>query len=68
VAAKQVSELMLHIGKQLDGSLHVIQSMCTPDEFKAYRQCIGKIMGEILLSVLNPLYAEHPALKPEELD
>jgi hypothetical protein len=28
---------------------------------------VGKIMGEMLFEVMNPLYKKHPDLKPEEL-
>jgi hypothetical protein len=33
-----------------------------------YRRAVGKIMGEVLLEVLNPLYAKHPTLKPPGLN
>lgn len=52
-AAKQVSDLMLAIGKQLDDSLIMIEPLCSAAEFSTYRQCIGRIMGEILVGVLN---------------
>jgi hypothetical protein len=28
---------------------------------------VGKVMGEILLGIMNPLYQRHPNLKPKEL-
>jgi hypothetical protein len=27
----------------------------------------AKVMGAMLLEVMNPIYARHPALKPKEL-
>jgi len=32
------------------------------------RLAAAKVMGEMLLEVMNPLYREHPELKPEGLD
>ena len=62
--ARQISELMLGISQRLDESIVLVQKACPPEEFKAYRLAVGKILGEILLETLNPLYAQHPELKP----
>lgn len=66
--AAEISALMLGIGKKLDASLAAVRQSCPEPEFEAYRLAVGKIMGEILLEVLNPIYTTHPALKPQELD
>jgi hypothetical protein len=63
--AKYVSDLMLDIPGRLDESVGIIKSSCTPEEEAAYRRSVGRILGRILLDVLNPLYAEHPSLKPQ---
>jgi hypothetical protein len=65
--AKQISDLMLEFGARLDRSVELVAANCSPEEFAAYRRAVGKVMGEILLAVLNPLYDEHPSLKPPEL-
>jgi hypothetical protein len=44
------------------------QEQCSPEEFKAYRLAVAKIMAEMLLEVMNPLYAQHPSIKPLELE
>jgi hypothetical protein len=66
-AAKEVIDLMLDIGASLDHSLLEVQDRCSPDEFAAYRRVVGNVMGEILVTVLNPLCEQHPALKPPQL-
>jgi len=66
--AKQVSDLMIEFSGRLDGSIATVRDQCSPEEFAAYRRAVGRIMGEMLLEVLNPLYAEHPALKPAEME
>lgn len=65
--AKEVSELMLDVGAKLDASVARIKERCSATEFEAYRKAVGKIMGEMLLEVMNPLYQKHPDLKPKEL-
>lgn len=62
--AKQVSDLMLDYSQRIDRSIAVVEDNCNPDEFKAYRLAAGKILAEIYLEVLTPLYQKHPELKP----
>jgi hypothetical protein len=66
--ARQVSDLMIEFSARLDGSILTVQEQCSPEEFKVYRLAVAKVLGEVLLEVLNPLYAEHPDLKPSRLD
>ncbi len=66
--AKHVSELMLDITAQLNQSVFLVQERGSAEEFALYRRAVGGIMAEILLEVLNPLYREHPGLKPEGLN
>ncbi|MGB8592986.1 MAG: hypothetical protein WA674_08380 [Candidatus Acidiferrales bacterium] len=66
--AKQVSDLMIEFSGRLDGSIATVRDQCSPEEFATYRRAVGRIMGEMLLEVLNPLYAEHPSLKPAEME
>ncbi len=62
--AKQVSDLMLEFSGRLDGSVAFVIKASSSEEATVYRSAVGKILGEILLEVLNPLYARHPSLKP----
>jgi hypothetical protein len=66
--ARRISDLMIEISGRLDTSIANVRDQCSSEEFQAYRRAVGGILGEILLEVLNPLYAEHPALKPPEMD
>jgi hypothetical protein len=65
--AKQVSELMLDISARLDQSVLAVQGAGSAEELAVYRRAVGGVMGEILLEILNPLYARHPQLKPKGL-
>jgi hypothetical protein len=55
---------MLEISGRLEEPVVTVKQTSTTDEFEEYRRSIARILGQILLGVLNPLYAEHPALKP----
>jgi hypothetical protein len=65
--AKAVSELMLSIGAQLNESVRLVQTTEDDAEFKRYRDSVSKLMFTMLVEIMNPLYAEHPDLKPPEL-
>jgi hypothetical protein len=66
--ARQISELMIGISGQLDRSIVKVKTQCSAEEFEAYKHAVGRILGDVLLEVLNPLYAEHPSLKPPQMD
>jgi hypothetical protein len=65
--AETVIELMLRHGQELDESVRSLQGVVDAREFERYRKAVGRIMGEMLLEVMNPVFAEHPDLKPPQL-
>jgi hypothetical protein len=65
--AKTVSELMLSIGARLDESLREVQACESEAEFKKYRDSVSKVLTTMLMEIMNPLYVEHPDLKPQQL-
>jgi hypothetical protein len=65
--AGAISGVMLDTGKTLNASLTQVQENCSAAEFERYRRIVARIMGEILVEVMNPIYATHPELKPDEL-
>ena len=65
--AAGINETMLQITAQLNNSIYPVMGTCSAGEFKAYRRAVGSILAEILLQILNPLYAKHPDLKPREM-
>lgn len=66
--ARQISDLMIEFSSRLDSSIATVKERCAPEEFEIYRRGVGRVLGEMLLEVMNPLYAEHPSLKPPGLD
>ena len=64
IAAKQISELMMDVWIRLSDSCHQIKERCSPEEYQAYMKAMAKVTGEITFGVMEPLYEEHPELKP----
>jgi hypothetical protein len=66
--AEAVSKLMLEHGAKLNDSVRIVMEKCSKEEFHAYRRAVGKVMGTMLTEIMNPIYREHPDLKPTNLD
>jgi hypothetical protein len=65
--AQQVESIMRDVGAQIDNSVRVVMDNCDEATFHHYRRIAGKLMGEILIEILNPIYAAHPDLTPPGL-
>jgi len=59
---------MLQINSQLNDSIAFIRDNGSKEEFEAYRKAAGMLMGSILLDIEEPIYKEHPSLRPDGLD
>jgi hypothetical protein len=58
---------MLEFGARIDASIARVQENCDSTDFESYRMAAGRIMADMLIEVMNPLYRAHPDLKPREL-
>lgn len=65
--AKKLLHLMFEIGAALDGSTALVKAEESQAVFKKYRATVGKLMGEMLIEVINPICSEFPELKPTQL-
>jgi hypothetical protein len=66
--AKKVSALMLDIFHRLDESIVTVRNNCSSEEAAAYQKAVGRVVGPIVMDVLEPLYEQHPTLKPHNWD
>ncbi len=66
--AKITLDKMISINKEMDELLIVIKDNSDSNDFKHYQKVFGKVMGDILVDVVNPIIKKYPALKPIELD
>jgi hypothetical protein len=55
---------MVEFSGRLDESVALVMAKCSPSEFHAYRGAVGRVLGEMLLEIMNPLCTRHPTLKP----
>jgi hypothetical protein len=66
--AEALSLLMMRINSNLNDSVAYVRDHCDPEELDWYRGEVGKIMGAICLDIEEMLWAEHPELKPQEMN
>lgn len=65
--AEQVPALMLEYSGKLDQSVQLVKDTCTEEEFLDYRKAVGRIMGEMCVEIMWPIFHEYPDLEPDEL-
>jgi len=65
--AALIVETMLRQGRELDDLLIRAQPAVDETEFRELKLAIGKVLGSMLLDVMNPIFEEHPDLRPAEL-
>jgi hypothetical protein len=63
-AAKRVSDLMLDLFARVDQSRSMVKETCSGEDHVAYVRATSGVVGAIALDVLEPLYKQHPELKP----
>jgi hypothetical protein len=66
--AEALSLLMMRINSNLDDSVALVRDKCSVEEFQWYRREVGKVMGALYLDIEEKLWAEHPELRPREMD
>lgn len=64
----EVVDLMIEFGRKLNDSVSMVQDRCSQEELEHYRRAVGKIMGSMLLDIMNPIFDVYPELKPDELE
>jgi hypothetical protein len=62
--AQEVNACISECTAKLGALVKSAQSVCPESEYPPFRTAIQKIMREMLLEVVHPLYAQHPDLKP----
>ena len=66
--AEKLSLLYLKIGADLDQSVAFSQDHDDPENFEKSRKATGKIMADMMLDLMSPLWKRFPDLKPTYLD
>lgn len=64
--AAGIVALMRDYSDKLNVSIQTVKDTCTKQEFLDYRKAAARIMGEMHIEILRPIFKEHPELEPEE--
>jgi hypothetical protein len=62
--ATDISNLMVETSRKLEDSLAILRGRTTEVEYVACRAAVARLHGDILMDVMNPIYAQYPELKP----
>lgn len=65
--AKKVFHLLLQVGEHLDQSVAFVRDHDDEDHFLEYRAVVGKLMGDMYLDAMTPLFERFPDLRPDYL-
>jgi hypothetical protein len=65
--AERLSLLLVRHAHELDASVALVRESQGSRDFSRYRDAVSRILLTQLTDVLNPLYIEHPDLKPREM-
>lgn len=65
--AKDTVELILDISKKLNDSAKLVCKNTTKEESDKYVKSIAKILFDLYIDILIPIFKEHPEYKPKEL-
>lgn len=66
--ARKISEEMRETMGRLEKLTAMAAEQCTPTEYAAVKKGIARVMGAIVLDVMNPLYEANPEVKPSDYE
>jgi hypothetical protein len=66
--ARQITDLMLDTFNRIEDSCELISRICVPEEAAAYSSAADRVIQPIVLDILEPLFNQHPELKPPRWD
>jgi hypothetical protein len=66
--ALKISDRAIEVNRLLNEIVSLAQGGCSPEELSALKLAVGRMLGELLVEIVNPLYQAHPELKPNGLE
>ena len=67
-AAKEINSALTEAFDSIGRTLRIARDSCGEAESKAYIEQAGDLMYAIIFKLLEPLYFQHPAIRPEGWD
>jgi hypothetical protein len=68
VLAKDLTSRLLAASDTIERTIRTARDAAPNDEFLAYREGVGKVLEMMLWELLNPIYKQHPDIKPKDWD
>ena len=62
--ARNVSKAFIEASGLLAESVAAVARTASADQLAEYKLAVGKVLGEMLFEIVNPLYGDHPDLIP----
>jgi hypothetical protein len=59
-----IADALVRQAGEFDSMLKSLQPQLSPDEFDAARTIVGRVLGEIYVVGLYPIFEAYPELKP----
>lgn len=66
--AQSIVELVFDYGGKLNDSMLLVRESATEEEFGDYRRAVGAVLASAFANILDPIFAEYPDLKPDQLN
>lgn len=66
--ARELTSRLLEASNTIERTVGTAQDGAKDDEFLAYREGIAKVLEIVLWELLNPIFKQHPDIKPEGWD
>jgi len=65
--AKEIIDQLLRCSSEINGMILKVKDNCPNEEFEAFRNAGGFVLGYMYTEIIASLYHMHPSLEPEEL-
>lgn len=66
-SAEQLNLLAIDFGRKLAAQLEELRAQTSDAEFRDTASRVGRVLGALVEHLHEPIYREHPDLKPREL-
>ena len=66
--AAELSNRILKVSGAINDAIILVQESCPADEFNEFRRAMGRLLDQVYVLGLEPLYEAHPDIAPPELE
>lgn len=66
--AESILALVFEYGGKLNDSMLSVRETSDEEEFGRYRRAVGTVLASAFENIIDPILAEHPDLRPAQLN